>query len=151
MKRRLTAQPFAPMRRGSINLFASVGLTAALAFAVPFAGAYGENAFPFGRELTSEVAPMPGTQRQPTLDIEDNGVAEFDLWCTNVKTRLVVVADTITVLLGPKTARSCPPDQARADADMLAALAAVTNWRLDEDVLVLTGGVAPLRFRIQTN
>lgn len=151
MKRRLTAHPFAQMRRRSIDLFASAGLAAALASVVPLAAAYGETAFPFGRELTAEVAPMPGTQRQPTLDIDDNGVAELDLWCTNVKTRLVVVADTITVVVGPKTERACPPDQARADADMLAALAAVTNWRLDEDVLVLTGGAAPLRFRIQTN
>lgn len=151
MKRRLTAHPFAQMRRRSINLFASAGLAAAFASVVVLAAAYGETAFPFGRELTAEVAPMPGTQRQPTLDIDDNGVAELDLWCTDVKTRLVVVADTITVVIGPKTERACPPDQVRADADMLAALAAVTNWRLDEDVLVLTGGAAPLRFRIQTN
>jgi len=151
MKRCPTAHPLVAQKRWSwIGLFVSAGLAAGVAFAAPLA-AYGETAFPFGRELTAEVAPMPGTQRQPTLDIDDSGVAEFDLWCANVKARLVVVADTITVLVGPKTEQACPPDQARGDADILAALAAATNWHLEEDVLVLTGGAAPLRFRLQTN
>lgn len=137
--------------RRYIGAFLSAGLTAALAIIHPLATANGEPAFPFGRELIAEVAPMPGTQRQPTLDIDDKGLAELDLWCANVKARLVVVADTITVLIGPKTERPCPPEQARADAEILAGLAEVTNWRLEEDILVLTGGPATLRFRLQTN
>jgi hypothetical protein len=55
------------------------------------------------------------------------------------------------VLIGPKTEQPCPPEQARADAEILAGLAEVTNWRLEEDILVLTGGPATLRFRLQTN
>lgn len=152
MKQRRTTHP-SPGHAGQrgIGAFFAAGLTAGLAIIDPLAGAHGESAFPFGRELTAEVAPMPGTQRQPTLDIDDKGVAELDLWCANVKARLVVVADTITVLIGPKTERPCPPEQARVDAEILAGLAEVTNWRLEEDILVLTGGPATVRFRLQTN
>jgi hypothetical protein len=152
MKQRRTTYP-SPGSAGRryIGAFLSAGLTAGLAIAHPLASAHSESAFPFGRELTAEVAPMSGTQRQPTLDIDDKGLAELDLWCANVKARLVVVADTITVLIGPKTERPCPPEQARVDAEILAGLAEVTNWRLEEDILVLTGGPATLRFRLQTN
>jgi heat shock protein HslJ len=55
------------------------------------------------------------------------------------------------VLTGPKTERPCPPEQARADEEILAALAQVANWRLEEDVLVLMGGPTELRFRLHTN
>jgi hypothetical protein len=34
---------------------------------------------------------------------------------------------------------------------MLNALTQVTNWRRDGDVLVLTGGPQPVRFRMATN
>jgi heat shock protein HslJ len=152
MKQRRTTHP-SPGHAGRrhAGAFLLAVLTAGLAIIHPLASAHGESAFPFGRELTAEVAPMPDTQRQPTLDIDDKGLAELDLWCANVKARLVVVADTITVLIGPKTERPCPPEQVRADAEILAGLAEVTNWRLEEDILVLTGGPATLRFRLQTN
>jgi len=94
---------------------------------------------------------MEGTKRLPTLDIDDNGIADLDLWCANMKVRLIVVVDTITVVTGPKTERSCPPEQARADEEILAALAQVANWRLEDDILVLTGGPTELRFRLHTN
>jgi META domain-containing protein len=113
--------------------------------------AHSQDAFPFGRESTLEIAPLTGTKRLPTLDIDDNGVADLDLWCANMKVRLIVVADTITVVTGPKTERPCPPEQARADEEILAALAQVANWRLEEDTLVLTGGPTELRFRLHTN
>ena len=55
-----------------------------------------------------------------------------------------------TVLTGEKTDRQCPPDRARGDDDMLAALTQVTNWRRDGDTLILIGP-RTLRFRLQTN
>ena len=152
MKQRRTTHPSpAHTGRRCISVLLSAGLAAGLAIIHPLVSAHGEFAFPFGRELTAEVEPMPGTQRQPTVDIDEKGLADLDLWCAKVKARLVVVADTITVLIGPKTERSCPPEQARADAEILAALAEATNWRLEDDVLVLTGGAVTLRFRLQTN
>ncbi len=113
--------------------------------------AHGQSGFPFGRELIMDVAPVKGSKRLPTLDIYDDGLANLDLWCVSVKTRLIVVANTITVLTGPKTERPCAPSLARGDEQTLATLAQVTTWRLDADTLVLSGGPSELRFRLQTN
>jgi heat shock protein HslJ len=129
-----------PLRRAALAL----GVLAA------FAGAALAAEFPFGRELLLDVAPMKGSKRVPVLDIAPNGIAAIDLWCNSLQARLIVVADTITVLTGPKTERPCPADRAKGDEDMLSALSQATNWRLDGETLVLTGG-ATLRFRMQTN
>lgn len=106
--------------------------------------------FPFSSELVLDVDPMRGSKKIPVLDIGPNGTAEIDLWCNTVKAQLVVAANTITIITGEMSARQCPPDRARADEDLLAALNQVTNWRMEDSVLVLTGG-KPLRFRRQTN
>ncbi len=84
------------------------------------------------------------------LDIDEKGIADVDLWCSSVKAQLVVAGDTITILTGPKTDRTCSVEQTQGDDDVLAALTAVTNWRLEGDVLVLTGS-RTMRFRAQTN
>ena len=152
MARRCVAHPLLDRRslRG-VKALPLTALAAGAAFVFAFAAAHGQGAFPFGSESTLEIAPLKGTKRLPTLDIDDNGVAELDLWCANMKVRLIVVADTITVVTGPKTERPCPPEQARADEEILTALAQVANWRLEEDTLVLTGGPTELRFRLHTN
>ena len=106
--------------------------------------------FPFGRELMLDVAPLKGSKRVPMLEIDANGVADIDLWCNSVKGQMVVAGDTITILTGQKTERSCPPERAQADDDVLAALNEVTNWRRDGDVLLLIG-THTMRFRLQTN
>ena len=139
-----------PPRRG-IGLLLTALLAAGLGFAGALPGALGQTSFPFGHELTMDVAPIKGTKRLPTLNIDDNGLADLDLWCASMKARLIVVADTITVLTGPKTERPCPPEQASADEEILAALSQTTNWRIEEDVLVLTGAPVELRFRMHTN
>lgn len=106
--------------------------------------------FPYGRELLLDAAPMKGSKRLPGLDIGANGAVEIGLWCDTVRGQIVVALDTVTIIPGPKNARACPPERARADDDMLAALSQVTNWRVEGDALVLTGTVT-LRFRAQTN
>jgi hypothetical protein len=113
-------------------------------------GAVAQSGFPFGRELLLDAAPMKGSKRLPSLDIGTNGAAEIGLWCDAVKGQIVVALDTITVIPGPKSARDCPPDRARADDEVIAALSQVTNWRFDGDALELTGPTT-LRFRVQTN
>jgi heat shock protein HslJ len=118
--------------------------------AAPLA-ASAQSEFPFGRELLLDVAPMKGSKRVPSLDIGGNGGATIALWCDSVPAQLIVVADTITVIPGEKTARQCPADLARADDDLIATLAQVASWTLDGELLVLSGGPAPLRFRMQTN
>jgi heat shock protein HslJ len=106
--------------------------------------------FPYGSELVLDANPMRGSKKIPVLDIGQNGAAEIDLWCNTVKARLVVAANTITIITGEMSARQCSPDRARADEDLVAALNNVTNWRMEPEALVFTGG-RTLRFLVQTN
>jgi hypothetical protein len=109
--------------------------------------------FPFGRELVLDVNPMRGSKKVPVLDIADRGsTAQIDLWCSSVKAQLIIAANTITIITGDKAPRSCSPDLGRADDDLIDALNQATNWRMEDDALVFTGGLGKtLRFRIQTN
>ena len=113
--------------------------------------AYAQSAFPFGRELLLDAAPMKESKRVPSLDIGDNGAATIELWCNSVRVQFVVVADTITVIPARRPRGNVPADRARADDDLIATLAQVATWQLDGETLVLGGGPAPLRFRLQTN
>ena len=106
--------------------------------------------FPYGREFRLDVNPMRGSKRIPGLEIGMNGDATFDLWCNSVQAKLVVAADTITILTAPPPEIPCPPERARGDEDLLATLNDVTNWRMEGQFLVLTGAKA-LRFRLNTN
>jgi heat shock protein HslJ len=106
--------------------------------------------FPFGSELVLDANPMRGSKKIPILDIGQDGTADIDLWCNTVKARLVVAANTVTIVTGEVSARQCPPDRARADSELLTALNEVTNWRMEHEALVFTGG-RTLRFRVQTN
>ena len=64
--------------------------------------------------------------------------------------RFIVAADTVTVIAGPPTDRQCSPERVRGDTDLLEALAEVTNWRRQGDLVVLVGPRS-LRFRLPTN
>ena len=110
-----------------------------------------ETEFPFDGELRLDADPMPGSKRVPSMDIAANGAIVLEMWCSRVEGQVIVAADTITVLTGQPTDRSCPPTRAAADADLLAALAEVTNWRREGDTVMLTGGGRTLRFRVPTN
>jgi len=106
--------------------------------------------FPFDQELLLDAKPMRGSKRVPTLDIRPNGAVSIDLWCNSVQGQLVVASDTITVMTGPRTERSCPPERLRGDEEVLSALQQVTNWRREGDALVLIGPQS-LRFYRATN
>jgi heat shock protein HslJ len=107
-------------------------------------------AFPYGMELVLDAGPMRGSKKIPSIDIGQNGTADIDLWCNAVKARLVVAANTVTIITGEMSTRQCPPDRARADEELLAALNDVTTWRMEREALVFTGS-RTLRFRVQTN
>jgi heat shock protein HslJ len=130
-------------RRATLALAACAGLVAGAALAV-------DHEFPFSSELLLDVAPMKGSKRVPMLEIDDKGLAEIDLWCNSVKGQMVVAGDTITILTGEKTDRSCPPERLQADDDVLAALTEATSWRREGDVFTLIG-TRTMRFRVQTN
>ena len=128
------------------TLLALIAAGAAGAAAAAIAADHG---FPYG-VLQLEAKPMKGSKRVPILQIESNGAAAFDLWCNKVAAQLVVVDDTITILLGARTEKQCEPDRMQADADLIAALQQVANWRRDGDLLVLQGERS-LRFHLSGN
>src|SRR5262245_27517741 len=88
-------------------------------------------AFPYDRDSRLDVKPMRGSKRIPGLEIGANGDATIDLWCNSVQAKLVVAADTITILTAQPPEMSCPPDRARGDEELLATLNEVTNWRME--------------------
>jgi heat shock protein HslJ len=140
-------RPWLPLRRPILALAVGTLLAACLAPAVA-----AQSDFPFGREFLLDARPMKGSKHVPSIDIDDKGVADVDLWCNSVKVQLVVAGDTVTILTGPKTDRTCEPERMQGDDDMLAALTAVTNWKLEGggEVLVLIG-TRTMRFRAQSN
>jgi heat shock protein HslJ len=127
----------------SLALCASIGGVAGISLAA-------ETEFPFDGELRLDANPMPGSKRVPAMDIAANGTIVLEMWCNRVEGQVVVAADTITVMTGQPTDRSCPPARTAADADLLAALTEVTNWRRQGDTVVLTGR-RTLHFRVPTN
>jgi len=137
-------RPWLAFRRAVVFVL-GVAMAAAAAPAIA-----AQSEFPFGRELLLDAPPMKGSKRVPSLAIAENGLADIELWCSSLKGQLVVAGDTITILTGAKTERSCTPERMRGDDDVLAALTEVTNWRREGEFLVLTGA-RTMRFRLQTN
>ena len=107
-------------------------------------------AFPFGAEFVLDARQLPGSRKVPSLGINRDGTGDIDLWCSKVRARFVVAANTVTIITGEPSARRCPPDRVRADDDLMAALSTVTNWRMDGEALVFTG-TRTLRFLAPTN
>ena len=117
--------------------------------------------FPYGSELILDAAPMPGSKRIPMLEIEDDGTASIDLWCTSLHAQATVTDDTITIVPGQPASlipgqsagdaqAHCDPDRQASDATLLAALAHVTAWRRSGDLVELSGPTT-LRYRLMTN
>ena len=120
-------------------------------FAVPFSSVLAaEGEFPFDRELMLDAAPIRGSKRIPIIEIGENGAASIQLWCTSVRGRADVAADSITIVTGDAPSGQCAPERQSSDATLLAALAQVTNWRRRGDVVELFGATT-LRFRLMTN
>ena len=110
----------------------------------------GQTAFPFDSELVLDANPMPGSKRVPNMDVAANGAIALQMWCNRIEGQLVIAADTVTVLTGQATDQQCSPARMRGDADLIDALAQVTNWRRQGNSLVLIGP-RTLRFRLPTN
>ena len=141
---------FSSAARRARRLAVLLALIAAGAAGAAAAAIAADHGFPYDGVLQLEAKPMKGSKRVPILQIESNGAAAFDLWCNKVAAQLVVVDDTITILLGARTEKQCEPDRMQADADLIAALQQVANWRRDGDLLVLQGERS-LRFDLSGN
>jgi hypothetical protein len=108
------------------------------------------DSFPFDTTLMLDAAPMRGSKRIPMLEISESGAASIDLWCASARAQAVVADNSISISPGDLQNTQCEADRQSRDAELLAALAQVTNWRRRGDVVELLG-VTPLRFRLMTN
>ena len=109
-----------------------------------------DDSFPFGSTLMLDAAPMRGSKRVPMLEIAENGAAAIDLWCASASAQAVIADHSISIAPGDVQNAQCEPDRQSRDAELLAALAQVTNWRSNGEVVEFLG-VTPLRFRLMTN
>jgi heat shock protein HslJ len=121
-----------------------------LAAAVPGTAQAQAQEFPFGLEITLDASRVPGSKRIPSLDIGDNGEVVLELWCKGGKGQFSVAGNTIVFVPGAMENRSCPPERAQADDDLIAALGEAATWRRQGDFVSLVGAKT-LRFRINTN
>ena len=108
------------------------------------------DAFPFGSTLMLDAAPMRGSKRIPMIEITENGTASIDLWCASARAQAVITDHAISIAAADLQNAQCEPDRQSRDEELLAALAQVTNWRRDGDVVELLGATS-LRFRLMTN
>ena len=109
-----------------------------------------QDEFPFGLEMTLDVARQPGSKRLPTLEIGDSGEVVLELWCKAGKGQFSVAGNSVIFVAGALEDRACPPARAQADDELVAALGEAATWKRQGD-LVSFMGTKSLRFRINTN
>jgi hypothetical protein len=114
--------------------------------------------FPFDRELMLDAAPMRPGKRMPILTVEPNGNARIDLWCRTVSARVEIGDASMKIEADPlpqelpamQSAGQCTPERLKADEEMLASIVQVTEWRREDDSILLVGP-ATMKFRPATN
>jgi heat shock protein HslJ len=132
------------------TLRAGLGSLLLLATASQFSPARADDGFPFETQMQLDVNRMPGSKRIPNLDIGEAGEVAIELWCKGGKGQFSVAGNTVIFVAGAMENRSCPPDRAQADDELIAALTAVATWKRQDDLVTFVGAKT-LRFRINTN
>jgi hypothetical protein len=132
----------------SLSRLATAILT--LAFVPDANPACADDGFPFGLEMTLDVARQPGSKRVPNLEIGDSGEAILELWCKGGKGQFSVAGNTVIFVAGPMQDRGCPPARAQADDELVAALSEATSWKRQGDFVSFIG-TRTLRYRLNTN
>jgi META domain len=118
--------------------------------ALPFSSALADDGFPFGTEMTLDVDRQRGSKRIPNLEIGDKGEVVLELWCKGGKGQFSVAGNTVIFVPGAMENRSCAPDRAQQDDELIAALADAGTWKRQGDFVSFVGAKT-LRFRINTN
>src|ERR1700733_12551102 len=136
--------------KSAITVLRQAGAALVLVAALQAAPAHADDGFPFGLEMTLDVARQPGSKRLPTLEIGDNGEVVLELWCKGGKGQFSVAGNTVIFVAGPLEDRACPPARAQADDELVAALSEAATWTRQGDVISFVG-TKPLRFRLLTN
>ena len=127
---------------------ASVLLIAAVVNVSPALAA--DDGFPFGAEMTLDVGRQAGSKRIPNIEIGDAGEVVLELWCKGGKGQFSVAGNTVIFVAGEMENRSCAPDRAQADDDLIAALTGAATWKRQGDFVSFIGPKT-LRFRVNTN
>jgi hypothetical protein len=140
---------------GDMHSFTGYWKSAAAALILAAAGfntipASADDGFPFGTDMTLDVARQPGSKRLPTLEIGDNGEARLELWCKGGKGQFSVAGHTVIFVAGPLEDHDCPPARAQADDELIAALSEAATWKRQGDFVSFIG-TKPLRFHVNTN
>ena len=138
------------MLKARTSLRRTVSASILIAVALGAAPTRADDSFPFGLEMTLDVARQPGSRRLPTLEIGDNGEAVLELWCKGGKGQFSVAGNTVIFVAGPLEDRACPPARAQADDDLVTALSEAATWKRQGDFVSFIG-TKPLRFRLNTN
>jgi hypothetical protein len=112
--------------------------------------ALADNGFPFGLEMTLDVGRQAGSKRIPNMEIGEAGETVLELWCKGGKGQFSVAGSTVIFVAGPLEDRACPPAQAQADDDLVAALSEAATWKRQGDFVSFIG-TKTLRFRLNTN
>jgi hypothetical protein len=134
----------------AIMILRQVGAALVFVTALQAATARAEDGFPFGFEMTLDVARQPGSKRIPNLEIGDNGEVVLELWCKGGKGQFSVAGNTVIFVAAPLEDRGCPPARAQADDELVAALSEAATWKRQGDSVSFVG-TKSLRFRINTN
>ena len=125
-------------------------MAATLNFSPALSPALADDGFPFGSEMTLDAGRQSGSKRIPNLEIGDAGEVVLELWCKGGKGQFSVAGNTVIFVAGEMENRSCPPDRAQADDDLIAALTDAATWKRQGDFVSFVGAKT-LRFRINTN
>jgi hypothetical protein len=132
-----------------ITVLRKIGV--ALVFVVAaLQAARADDGFPFGFEMTLDVARQPGSKRLPNLEIGDNGEVVLELWCKGGKGQFSVAGNTVIFVAAALEDRGCPPARAQADDELVAALSEAATWKRQGDFVSFVG-TKSLRLRINTN
>jgi hypothetical protein len=129
---------------------AGVGSLLLAALVLPFGPAFADDGFPFGSEMTLDADRQRGSKRIPNLEIGDNGEVILELWCKGGKGQFSVAGNTVVFVAGEMENRTCPPDRAQQDDELISALTEAGMWKRQGDFVSFIGAKT-LRFRINTN
>jgi hypothetical protein len=109
-----------------------------------------QEGFPFDQEILLDVDRLPDSKRVPILEVRPDGSASIDLWCKSGPGQVMISGADIKIILGAMQAQYCTPERLARDAVLAVELSEVTQWRRDDDKIILLGPTT-LRYRLSTH
>jgi heat shock protein HslJ len=135
-------------RKGTTLKFGILTAAMAMVLAAPIPALAAE--FPYDQEMLLDAKPLAGSKRVPTLEVGIDGRAQIDLWCRSGPAQVEVTGAAITITVGALREEGCTAERSGRDQELITALTGVTQWRVEDDVVVLSGPTE-LRFYLSTH